>query len=473
MHWSWRANLLPIVLDALLEGSLVGVLYLALAPSVPGSTAPLSLVEFWLAAGAGLLASRWHPRRPEGVYWEWALALLCGIAGWLACPSALDALATLRDPFAALQINPAGWLLGLAVLLGAVHQKPELESRNATRALTYAFPVLAVSVLLHAGSGDGLGTTGFIGSIVCVVAGLLAVGQARMRELTALGSMTRGGQTWPALAAAVVVMAVLAIPVALLAGTSGRESAVSFLGPLTDGGKAAAGAAASAVDWLGSILFGWLPNTPMTPIPSPSPTPVTAQAPLPTPAGSVSLPSLPLLDMLAAGLAILAILVLMRLRRIVPGRPPAPPASQLTEERSRHPRRPRPTLHLPVLTFRPRISLRSSRPTTAAAAYFALLDDFANRGELARGPGETPRDHVDRTAALGLPHLPLGLLAADYELAVYGQADITASETRRALGRWKRLRKEAKRLPSPRAEDQDGGWPPSSEATRSSGWRDG
>ena len=461
MHWSWRANLLPVVLDALLEGSLVGVLYLALVPAIFGSVAPLSLVEFWLAAGGGLLASRWRPRHMRGVYWEWGLALLCGVGGWLADPAARDALATFHDPFAALQIHPAGWLLGLTVILGAVHQKPESESRNATRALTYAFPVLAVSVLLDAGSGAGFGIAGFIGSIVCVAAGLLAVGQARMRELAALGSMTRGGQTWPALAAAVVVVAVLAIPIALLAGVSGRESAVSVLGPLTDGGKAVAGAAESAVDWLGSILFGWLPNTPMTPIPSPSPSPMTELAPPPPAVGSISLPSVPLPDILAIGLAILVILLLIRFRRAIPGRPDAGPPSQSTEERYRHPRRPRLSLHMPRPMSMPRIALRRRRPTTAVAAYLALLDDLAQRGELARGSAETPRDHVGRTAALGLPHLPLGLLAADYELAVYGQADITSTETRRALGRWKRLRRLARGLPSVSPENQDGGQPPS------------
>jgi hypothetical protein len=51
---------------------------------------------------------------------------------------------------------------------------------------------------------------------------------------------------------------------------------------------------------------------------------------------------------------------------------------------------------------------------------------------------------------------------------VYGQVDITSSETRRALGRWKRLRKLARRLPSASAEDQDGGQP-LSDATRSWG----
>ena len=473
MPWSWRANPLPVVLDALLEGSLVGVPYLALVLAGPGSTAPLSLGEFWLAAGAGLLASRWRPRRLTDVNWDRTLALLCGLVGWLADPAARDALLTMHDPFAALQIHPAGWLLGLAVLLGAIHQSAEWESQNATRAVTLAFPVLAVSLLLHAGSNDDFGASVFVGSVVCIAAGLLAIGQARMRDLDALGSATRGGQKWPALATAVVVAAMLAIPVALLAATSGRDSAVSILGLVADGARAVAGAVWSALNWLGVVLFGLLPNTPRAPngpMPTSMPTSMPSSTPIPPSAGSsMSLPSIPGLDVFASiGLAILVILLLIRFRRVIPGRPTAPPPSQLSEERYRDPRRLRLSLHLPRPTFLPHIALRRSRPTTAAAAYLALLDDLAHRGDLARSPAETPRDHVRRTAALGLPHLPLGLLAADYELAVYGQVDITSSETRRALGRWKRLRKLARRLPSASAEDQDGGRPPS-EATRSWG----
>jgi hypothetical protein len=460
MHWSWRANLLPVVLDALLEGSLVGVPYLALVLAGPGSTAPLLLVEFWLAAGAGLLASRWRPRRLARVSWDWGLALLCGVAGWLAEPAARDALVTMQDPFAAIQIHPAGWLLGLAVLLGAIHRDPKSESQIATRAVTLAFPVLAVSLLLHAGQGDAFGASGFIGSVVCIAAGLLAIGQARMRELEALGSMNRGLQTWPVLTSAVVVLAGLSIPIALLAGSSGHLSATSAMGPLGDGSKAVAGAAGSAVDWLGNALFHWLPNNAIAPGPTPTPTPapLSQNVCCPPSTGSISLPSIPL-PVFAIGIVIAAILLLIRFRWVIPERPAAPLPSQLNEERVRNPRRPRLSLHLPRPAFLSRVAVRRHRPTTAAAAYVALLDDLADQGDLARGSAETPRDHVGRTAALGLPHLPLGLLAADYELAVYGQTDITAGETRRALRRWKRLRKLARRLPASDAEDRPTGSP--------------
>jgi hypothetical protein len=46
----------------------------------------------------------------------------------------------------------------------------------------------------------------------------------------------------------------------------------------------------------------------------------------------------------------------------------------------------------------------------------------------------------------------MGLLAADYQLAVYGGVAISERETARAIGRWQRLRKLARRLP--REEDR-------------------
>jgi hypothetical protein len=452
MRWSWRASLLPVTFDALLEGSLVGVLYLALALGGPGSSAPLTLIEFWLAAGGGLLVSRWRPRRLKRISWVRALALLCSAAGWLADPAARNSLLALWDPQAALQIHPAGWLLGLAVLRGAAHQKAEVESETAIQAITIAFPVLALALLMHVGSGDAFGLSAFVGSAVCVSAGLLAIGHARLRELERLGSITRGGSSWPTVAVAVVAIAALTIPVAIFVGTTGRDSASSGLGSLAGAAGTLMDKAGDAANKLGSALqqllatiFGKLPPRPLTPIPDPTPMPVPSFHPLSGPSITLSVPAGAGMLVVAA-LVVLAVLLVIRFLPVIPGRPAMPPASALNEERRRDPRRPRFNLHIPRPAFLPRFAARR-RPTSAAQAYVALLDDLADQGELGRRPAETPRDHAGRTATLGLPHLPLGLLAADYELAVYGQAAITERENKRALGRWRRLRKLAKRLP--------------------------
>jgi hypothetical protein len=453
MRWSWRASLPPVVFDALLEGSLVGVAYLALALGGPGSSAPLLLPEFWLAAGIGLIASRWRSHRLARLDAVRAVALLAGLAGWLADPAARDALLALRDPLAALPIHPAGWLLGIAVLRGAVHEKANVESEVATRAIIYAFGVLTVALLLHVGSGGDFAVNAVIGSAVCVCAGLLAIGQARMRELEALGSVTRSGRTWPALATGVVVVAVLAIPFAIFAGTTGRELMSGMSGPVQGAIGAFLHSAGDVWGWLQSVIASFLngPGMPIpkpSPSPTPSPTPTVLRPPLPTPESvNLSLPSMSTLATVARiGLVVIAILLVIRFRRFIPRRIAAPPPPVLSEERHAEPHRPKFGLRIPRPRLPARLRLRR-RPTSAVEAYVALLDELDDQGELGRRPDETPRSHAERAGDLGLPRLPLGLLAADYELAVYGRAAISEHETKRALGRWQRLRKLARQLP--------------------------
>ncbi|HEX7592507.1 MAG TPA: DUF4129 domain-containing protein [Candidatus Limnocylindrales bacterium] len=451
MRWFWRASLLPVVLDGLLEGSLVGVAYLALALGGPGSSAPLLLVEFWLAAGIGLVASRWRSPRLSRLDAARVIALLAGLVGWLADPAARDALLALRDPLAALPIHPAGWLLGIAVLRGAVHEKADVESEVATRAIIYAFVVLTVALLLHLGAGGDFVVNAVIGSAVCVCAGLFAIGHARMRELEALGSVTRSGRTWPALATGVVVVAALAIPFAFLAVTTGRELMSGMSGPFQEAIGALSHLLGEVWGWLQSVIAHFLngPGMPLPkPSPTPSPTPTVLRPPLPTP-GSVnpSLPSMSTLGTVArVALVVIAIMLVIRFRRFIPRRIAAPPAPVLSEERHAEPHRPKFGVRIPRPRLPARLQIRR-KPTSAVEAYVALLDELADKGELGRRPAETPRSHAERAGKLGLPRLPLGLLAADYELAVYGRAAISEQETKRALGRWQRLRKLARQLP--------------------------
>lgn len=454
MRWSWRADLPPVAFDALLEGSLVGIAYLALATGGPNSSAPLSLVHFWLAAAAGVMLPRLRRGRLRRLASVPVLALLAGAAGWLADPAARAAIVGATDPLAVLAVDPAGWLLGMAVLRGAVHADAEREGETSTQAIAFAFPVLAVSLLLHIGSGGAFVVPIFIASAVCVVSGLLAIGHARLRELESLGSVTRGGHAWSLISAGLVAAVVVAIPVALFLGTSAQE----FLASAAASAGAAIGALLAAVgNFLGFLqsvivwLLHGLPSGPASPTPSPSPTtaPMTAPGPPPLPSGrnkSISLPSLPPLDWLArAGLVVGAFVLAIRLARLIAARQTSLPASATPEERSREPNAGRFGLHFPRPAFHSPFA-RRRQPTSAVGAYLALLDELAERGEFARGSSETPRSHAARAGSLGLPRLPLSLLAADYELAVYGQTPISELETARALGRRQLLRKQARRL---------------------------
>ena len=450
MRWFSRADIPLVVCDGLLEGSLVGVVYLAFALGGPGSNARLSLVEFWLAAAAGVALARRRPAWLSHIDAVRALALLAGVAGWLADPAARDALTASKLPWDVLATQPAGWLLGIAVLRGGAHRDVDHESETSTRAITFGLPVLAASLLLGLGSGSAFVVPAVVGSTVCVAAGLLSVGRARLQELEKLGSVTHGGRTWPVLAA-VVVMAALAIPLAVAVGTSAPTATTVDVRP-------AEGAIGSLLAGLGGIL-AWVASIPgqflngahssvPRDLPAPTPSP-TAGQPIPSLPGSrlsISLTSVPTL--LWAGLGVAVVLLVVRFRGLVTGRNVPTLAVELStaprEERHREPFLARLNRHLPRPGIHPRIPRRHS-PTSAAEAYVALLDDLADRGDLARKPAETPQSHAGRAGSLGLPRLPLGLLAADYELAVYGQTAVSRPEIARAIGRWRRLRRLARR----------------------------
>jgi hypothetical protein len=454
MRWFSRANIPEVVFDGLLEGSLVGVVYLAIALGGPGSNARLSLVEFWLAAAAGVALARRRPAWLSHIDAVRALALLAGVAGWLADPAARDALTASKAPWDVLATQPAGWLLGIAVLRGGVHRDVDHESETSTRTITFGLPVLAASLLLGLGSGSAFVVPAVVGSTVCVAAGLLSIGRARLQELERLGSVTRGGRTWPVLAAAVVAMAALAIPLAIVVGTSAPTAMTFDVHPAERAIGSLLAGFGSVLAWLASIpglfLNGAHSSVPRA-LPTPTPTPSAAPS-IPAPrsaGGSISLPSTPwLATLLWVGLGVAVVLLVVRFRRLVTGRNVPTVDREISaaprEERHRESFLARLNLHLPRPRIHPRLPRRHS-PTSAAEAYVALLDDLTAQGDLARKPAETPQSHAARAGSLGLQRLPLGLLAADYELSVYGQTVVSRRETARAIGRWRRLRKLARR----------------------------
>src|ERR1035437_8813911 len=327
MRWFSRANIPEVVFDGLLEGSLVGVVYLAIALGGPGSNARLSLVEFWLAAAAGVVLARWRPAWLSHIDAVSALALVVGVAGWLADPAARDALTTSTISWDVLATQPAGWLLGIAVMRGGAHRDVDHESETSTRAITLGLPVLAASLLLGLGSGSAFVVPAVVGSTICVAAGLLSVGRARLQELEKLGSVTHGGRTWPVLAAAVVVMAALAIPLAISLGASGTPATTVDVRP-------AEGAIGSLLAGLGGIL-AWLASIPgqflngahsSVPRDLPAATPTPTAGPLASAQqqlgrGSISLSSMPwLTTLLWVGLGVVVVLLVVRFRRLVTGR---------------------------------------------------------------------------------------------------------------------------------------------------------
>jgi hypothetical protein len=89
---------------------------------------------------------------------------------------------------------------------------------------------------------------------------------------------------------------------------------------------------------------------------------------------------------------------------------------------------------------RRRLGFRQA-PLTAVQAYVALVDDLERHPDVRRDPAETPAGHAARLRAAGRAGLSLDLLAADYALARYGGVTLAAREDRRAVGRWRALRR--------------------------------
>ena len=88
-----------------------------------------------------------------------------------------------------------------------------------------------------------------------------------------------------------------------------------------------------------------------------------------------------------------------------------------------------------------------SEPTNAVAAYVALVDDLDRHAHVRREPAETPAEHAARLRAIGRSRLSLDLLAADYALARYGGLALAPHEDRRAIGRWRMLRRRIPAVP--------------------------
>jgi hypothetical protein len=90
---------------------------------------------------------------------------------------------------------------------------------------------------------------------------------------------------------------------------------------------------------------------------------------------------------------------------------------------------------------------RRRDPDDAPTAYVALLGDLEPHQGVRREPAETPAEHASRLREEGRAGLALELLAADYALARYGGKGLSSREHRRALDRWRSLRR---RLPRKR-----------------------
>ncbi len=424
-------GLLPHAAIAVAEGAWINVLYAAVTIGLLRLPVALGVLPFALAAGLGIAVTRRHRAASrQGTVACLAVVVAAALLGWVADPAVRTALfAGTAD--AAIAANPVGLLVGLAAWRGTRYRDPESADLAVAALLAWGIPGLALPWLLGSASPVARGAfaaEALPATLLFVAAGLAAIGLLRLDAVSrAAGEEWRARREWPALIGGVVILVlVLGVPAAILLDVPVDSLFRSVVDPLTRVGGAAAGVIQGVLGGLGPVG----PPPPVVPGPPPPP-------PIVGPSWIGDL--LALIDIIVlVGLVVLAVAFVIRGRHPSSGRASLPPPGP---GEVRH-------LVLPTLSIhRPRLRLPrfarfvGARPGTAAEAYAALMEDRADDPATARRPSETPAGHARRLRAIGRGAWGLDLLAADYALERYAGRRLTLAEGRRALARWRRLRR--------------------------------
>jgi hypothetical protein len=487
-------DLVVPALDAVVEGSWIALVYVVIELGPAHGAAAVGVPAFVFAAAVGVAWARWVDRGTRHERWAWVpwvLALAAGAAGWLADPATRAALASagvdgagLAPAESAVSTNVAGWLLGLAVLRGATHEPGAVDDERAAtmldRVLLLAIP-WALGLAFADDDRPAFVAAALVATLLFVGAALLAVGIGRLESLGASAGVDwRRNRGWVVILGGVTV-AILAIsvPAAFLAGTPPGAMVEVLWAPVA----AAAGLVGLVTAaFAAPILSGFEAVLRVLPTPGPTRTPVVIP-PLDSGAGAVATTqadpriglTIAILTLTAVAIAFVLLVARPAARRARERRPSG--RSVPPEERSIV--LPGSLLRAPTLRLRAR---RRPAPTTAVAAYLALLDDVADDAILARHPSESPRAHARRIRSLRLlapvgprpdasatrrdragpsteapeptgsvssaagrdPDADLALLVADWELTRYAGRTLTAAEDRRGVARWRRLRAVAR-----------------------------
>jgi hypothetical protein len=404
----------------------------------PGLGIP-ALVSFVLAgiAFARLLGPRLDGRWPVVGF---ALVIGSGAVGWLSSPLTRDAFADGIGP--ALGAHPGGWLAGLAVLRGFAHARIPLAEDTVTNLLSIGVPGLAVAAALGGLIVDPYRTRflddALVAAIVFVAAAVLALALTRLDAIgTDAGFDWRRNPPWLLLAIAMIVVAiVIAIPLASVAGTVISVILSLALWPMLILGLAtgidraavrrlvALGSIGVAVAFILYRVFGRISG-------APTPPGVDDGGPAPPPSPAEQLFTLGIGGLLLLG-AIVGIIVLIALWMRKAPAPDGLPGETRTIDASDD--------GAVLARRRSRFGFRPA-PLTAPQAYVALIEDLERHRDVRRAPAETPAAHAARLRASGRSGLSLDLLAADYALARYGGVALPEDEDRRAVARWRALRR--------------------------------
>ncbi|MGH2467012.1 MAG: hypothetical protein ACRDGL_04705 [Candidatus Limnocylindrales bacterium] len=431
--------LVPSALAGLVEGAWIATVYAAWQVALWHGQPILDPLAFAVPAWIGLWWIRSGAGSGTDVVGLAVLTLVAAIVGVGLDTTALGLLLG-GDPGGAVASHPAGLLAGLAVLRGARHREPALEDVVVGRLLSWAVPGLALPWIVGGSAAEPWRSmfvqAAFPATLLLVTAGLLAIGLARLDELARVaGPDWHLRRSWLLLATGVLaVMGLVAVPAAFLLGAPLGSVVDGLLGPLAT----LLGLLLLPLLALGAAIVALLQFVPLHAV-QPSAAPVGGRAAPPV----VTSPAADAAVAVGAGfLVVIGFLVLIYLvARWDAGRrrhtAASDAAAAVPEERS---------LALPPGGFAlPRWGrLRAPRqptPGDASGAYLAWLGQLERQPQRQRLASETPALHAARLRRQGGLPLAADLLAADFELERYGQRRLGILETRRALQRWRRLRR--------------------------------
>jgi hypothetical protein len=440
MRWPSLAKLVPPALDAVLEGAGVTLAYLVVQGLLLAGPTPLGLPAFAIAAGIGVALVRGRDPGRDRTPLLMACAIGLSLAGWLAADEASAAL-MVGDMGRAGALHPGGWLAGLAFLLGARHSDPRSDDMVVERSLAWGLPALAIPWLLEQFTGPAARRAfvepAFVATVTFVTTGLLAIALSRLEALReSAGADWRSNRPWlGVLAGVVVLVTAIALPLAPLLGLPVDAGLRAAAGPLAVVFQVVILALAIPVGLLAGALVGLL-----RPLVSGagSADGGTAAPLAPAVGGPTGIPQ-PLAWGTVALLLLAALVVgwLVTRRLRLPARQPG--RETVAEDRATvvpaDAVRLAPRLHL-------RLPARHPAPANAVEAYLAIDQAWRDIGGLARQAAETPAAHTRRLRQQGPGYRPLQLLAADYQLVRYAGRTLTAAEERRAIARWRRLRRQ-------------------------------
>ena len=456
MRSSWWAEVLGPVLVGLAEGAWISVIYL-LIETVGRAPLPLSLPVFGGVAFLGALAGPWLERL-GGARWKViaVAGLGLGVVGMLIAPGALATLLA-GDPGGTFGAQPGGWLLGVAafrgMLGGATLDEPDRATRPFVRGvLGLAFAWLYAGLLpdasLAAFRAAAVGPT-----LLFATAGVAAAGLRRVHAI----SIPAGIEWWRnrawllAMAGLLGLLALLAVPIANalvngvpgIFGLAGFPEIVFFVlfvawlivprrTPRQPTRMAARSLLGVAILVLVLVIFYELLHAQNNPGNAAAGTRALGET-----TASNGMVGVVIIVGLLVGVGLLALILARSWRR---AGSPANPFADVSEDVGYEPEGP----GLGWLRrARNRLLRRRAgrRPASAEAAYLATLSLLEPLESVRRLADETPAAHARRLHREGTGSLELDLLAANYELSRWGGRRLPARETRRAIGRWDRLRR--------------------------------